>query len=624
MTDTLELAAQLRARDDGQLHELLAVRGVSPDARAEDFFDLAELLLTARSIRQIFGRLDRLGLAVVTVLSSGPRTINDITGHLHEVAPALHASAHEVGQRVHEATVLALLHDTGSGPVAYNAVSAVIGGMGAAADDALPTADALLSAEPPPLERAADGLSAQADLAASELAWGAVGAVMEIVLDLQVRPARELGRGGLSAPDAKQLAQVTQLDPAAAATHLELAANAGLISYESHGWMPTAASERWLRSPAAERWATLADGWLGSLTPQVRTMLARRPDAVWGDGLVRYAEWMYPAGDSWIRRALTRVTSQADALGVTVSGRVGTAGLALLESGSADASESLARHFPHEVDRVYLQHDLTVIAPGPLVAASDLRLRSMTHLESRAQAATYRFTPESVNRALGAGETAGTMLSFLGDLSLTGIPQPVDYLIRQAAERYGLVRVGSVGVADPEGSDQRERSYVRSDDPSIIGQIAVDQAVRALGLTRSDTNRLMSRFEHDVVFWTLSDARYPVAAEDRDGRIIQVKRRRTSRQSVAVPAPALDELIQRVRAQDTATEDGGSAWIAKQLDVAIRSKSTVVVTVAVPGSGDVTLSLEPTGMSGGRLRGRDRAADIERTLPLSSIIELRA
>jgi hypothetical protein len=34
--------------------------------------------------------------------------------------------------------------------------------------------------------------------------------------------------------------------------------------------------------------------------------------------------------------------------------------------------------------------------------------------------------------------------------------------------------------------------------------------------------------------------------------------------------------------------------------------------------------LEPTGVGGGRVRGRDRDADIERTLPLSSIRGIRS
>ena len=52
-----------------------------------------------------------------------------------------------------------------------------------------------------------------------------------------------------------------------------------------------------------------------------------------------------------------------------------------------------------------------------------------------------------------------------------------------------------------------------------------------------------------------------------------------------------------------------------------KARSAVVVTVNLP-SGPTEFVLEPTGIGGGRLRARDRASDIERTLPLSSILEV--
>jgi hypothetical protein len=40
----------------------------------------------------------------------------------------------------------------------------------------------------------------------------------------------------------------------------------------------------------------------------------------------------------------------------------------------------------------------------------------------------------------------------------------------------------------------------------------------------------------------------------------------------------------------------------------------------MPDGSEVTYSLEPAAVAGGRLRSRDRKADIERTLPLSHIV----
>ena len=40
----------------------------------------------------------------------------------------------------------------------------------------------------------------------------------------------------------------------------------------------------------------------------------------------------------------------------------------------------------------------------------------------------------------------------------------------------------------------------------------------------------------------------------------------------------------------------------------------------MPDGSDRELTLEASGLGGGRLRGLDRAADVERTLPLRSIV----
>jgi hypothetical protein len=137
---------------------------------------------------------------------------------------------------------------------------------------------------------------------------------------------------------------------------------------------------------------------------------------------------------------------------------------------------------------------------------------------------------------------------------------------------------------------------------------------------RTGQTRLVSRFPRDVVFWALSDARYPVAAVDPDGTVVGLHRHRVA-PTAPPPAPnPAKALVERLRAAEQAEgPDTGAQWLARQLDIAIRSKAAVNVSVAMPDGQIVEYLLEPTGLGGGRLRGRDRKADIERTLPLSSI-----
>src|SRR5690606_20356411 len=137
----------------------------------------------------------------------------------------------------------------------------------------------------------------------------------------------------------------------------------------------------------------------------------------------------------------------------------------------------------------------------------------------------------------------------LSSVSSTGIPQPLDYLITESAARYGLIRAGNVhGGSDPDMADHGAHSYLRSDDPNLLHTIAVDQTLSSLGLRRAGEHRLVSRFDLDVVFWSLSDARYPVAAEDASGAIIPLRRHRVARTSRVGIVDPLAELVDRLLA----------------------------------------------------------------------------
>jgi hypothetical protein len=286
----------------------------------------------------------------------------------------------------------------------------------------------------------------------------------------------------------------------------------------------------------------------------------------------------------------------------------------------------MAALFPPEVDQVYVQHDLSIIAPGPLVAAVDSRLRGFAEVEARGLASSYRVTAASLTRAFIAGETADGVRGFLDAISLTGIPQPLDYLLNDTAARFGSLRVGSLdpGAADPGTAEFGMSSYVRSDDTAILRQAAVDQSLAALGLTRDGDHRLLARFDQALVYWTLADARYPVVAEDAGGAIIELRRDRRAGAGGGSADDTAAILIARMRAVSTTTpEEAGQAWLARQLESAVKNKAAVVVSVRLPDGTEVEYHLEPAALANGRLRARDRRADIERTLPLSSITAVR-
>jgi hypothetical protein len=607
----LALAARLRALDDDALARLVTARAVR-EGGIRDFFDLAEALLDRTSVQSALERLDRGTLALLAVAgelaeSSGAPTAEQLGARL-ELPLA------DVRERIGIALDAGLL-GTESGR--YAPWDAVVEQLRAWPAFGLPAGRDLESSSPPAvLELVSEADVRFIDRGAGDRAFGTLGAVTETLLALRDAPARRLTRGGLALPDARRLAAIAGVDASEVELLLDIAARAGLAVLAGTEWVPTQNLTAWLSGSRVDRWAELANGWLGRLPDDLRELLRTRAHAVWGDGLLDYLDWLYPAGGAWIRERAVAAAREAELLGITGAGAPSTAGSRLLLDGTAAAAAAMAESFPPEVDKVYLQHDLTVIAPGPLRVDLETRLRGMAEAEARGVASSFRITAVSLTRALVAGETADGLRAFLASLSLTGIPQPLEYLISDTAARFGTLRVGRL--------EEAAGAYVRSDDTELLRQLAVDQALTPLGLAVAGVHRLTTRFDVGLLYTALLDARYPVVAEDAEGEIIAMRaeRRASSGGGVATDDTAA-LLISRVRESAAdAPEEADRAWLARQLELAIKGKVTVAVTVRLPDDSLAEYVLEPAALAGGRLRARDRRADIERTLPLASIVSV--
>lgn len=618
MTTTLALAARLRALPDDELAALLRARPVRR-AGISDFFDLAEALLDPESVQRALAPLDRLRLATLAALrdAAGAQTVEALTARLRRHPATARTTEDAVRDAVDALAALALLHPSDDGATAYDAVTARLASWPALG---LPRPAALLDTAPPAVpEPLTPGELSASDRLAAERAFEAVAAVSELLTELSREGARELQKGGLALPAAKRLADALAVDAAVVPVALSVAARAGLAAVADGLWLPTSDAGAWQHATTADRWSDLAGAWLAGLPADVRTLLAARSRSPWGEPLRAHLAWLYPAAVAETEQRVEQHVQEAEWLGVIAGRSPSDAGALLLEAGAAEATAAMVAHFPAEVSQVYLQHDLTVISPGPLAPEVEARLRTMADLESRALASTFRFSAASIDRAVTAGETAASIHDFLAAVSLTGVPQPLDYLIADAVERHGRVRVRD---AQPGAEG---KAVVRSDDATLLGTIAVDQSLSSLRLLRADERTLVSRFPRDVVYWALSDARYPVVAEDASGALVTPQRRRIAeRTSPAATRDPAAELVARLREADAVETDTGEQWLARQLDQAVRARQTVVVQVAMPDGRVVDYLLEPTGIGGGRLRGRDRAADIERTLPLSSVKGLRS
>lgn len=598
----IALAGQLRSLTDDELTGLIRERAV-PTASIVDFLDLAEALLEPESVQQALERLDRDTLGALAVLTeTGAATAGELAARL----AGLGADETRIPHRLDAARRLALAVERDGLHAVPGAVAAVLAGW---PSRGLPGLPELL--EPPPggPEPVDDLASTQRDPAAAEAAFATTGRIAELLLELERSPVRELARGGIALPDAKRLAETATASLDQVEQLLGIAEGAGLLLRGGGLVVPGVLARDWLNSEPARRWLALASGWLERLPGRLQEVLAQRARLPWGARMIEAVSWLFPA-DTGIRERAERAAAQAAALGIVVGTLPSTPGSALLSGEPERAVAALAALLPASVDRAYLQHDLSIVSPGPLRADLDLRLRTIAEAEGPALAARYRVSAASLARALAEGETAGSIRSFLAALSLTGLPQPLEYLIAEAAERYGLVRVR--GTADS--------TIVHSPDSALLATIAVDSALSALGFI-DDEGALHSRAEAEVVLWALAEARYPAALEDEGGRLLPPSRHRrpADRDALDVEDSAA-AVVERLRVTEPVDEQAArAAWLARQLEAAARSRQAVLVTVRLPDDSPAQYLLEPSSLSAGRLRARDRERGLERTLPLASI-----
>lgn len=348
--------------------------------------------------------------------------------------------------------------------------------------------------------RGADVVAAESASAAERL----VRLVVRLVTAWGEEPPSALRAGGLGVRDLRALAHTLDVDEGEAAFVVELAGAAGLVGddgEERPSFAPTEDADAWLRRDLPARWAHLAAGWLtsertpwlvgtrddrgaahGALEPDLHRRWVPRVRAAVLDVLAAAPAGAAPPLDDVLgvlrwrtprnvppSGAVTALLRETELLGVTGAGALSPAGRAVLVD-PATAADALAASLPEPVDEVLLQGDLTGIVPGRPGDRLAALLDRTAVVESRGGALTVRFTPESVRAALDAGTTADDLLTELGAVARGGVPQPLEYLVRDTARRHGVLRAG-VALA-----------YLRADDAALLAGLPDDPRLTGLGL----------------------------------------------------------------------------------------------------------------------------------------------
>ena len=431
-------------------------------------------------------------------------------------------------------------------------------------------------------------------IAAADRAVGRTVSLSGAVASIADAPLKMTARGIPLAAEQRARSAELSLEPPQWEALIAAARAAGLLARTSRALAVTEHGVRWLRSEAADRWLRLSELLVEGLTLSQRRLLEL--------GAPLGTAAALPLADDAALREASRILEAAELLGLLQRG---------LPTGLT--RDEVDARIPDPVDYVYLQPDLTIVAPGPLTHDVEQQLATMAKPESRGVASSWRLTPASVQRALALGESGDELLAALSTLSRTGVPQPVEYLVRDTERRFG-----SLIVQDHGGPDAARLTT----DAETQRRLLVDRSLIDLGLrtplasTGSDGVLVVDRPAADVVD-RLIEARYPALLADAEGRPVV-----PARKIADAPEPQrISNLTARLRGVGVDISAMHLDWLTEQLTIAAKQKTPVRVTV-VSGSTAHVATVVPLSVANGRLRGRDVEHDIERTLPLRAISEV--
>ena len=572
MSDLFRLATALRSAPDASLGLVVHERALAL-SEYKDFFDLANAILAPKSQALTVAAITNPMLTSLRALAASEKVSKE---QLHLLSSEfLIWSAEEPG-------VYDWVKDRLSESPRTSSLSVVQD------DSGLPDQNAI-------------------DLDCGIHAFEAMQAVTELIFDLDQHLVREVAKGALGLPDIKRTSAHLGKSKEYVKTIFELAKVSGLISSNEKRFQPTALADSWISATPKARWLILCEAWLSLLGPAGAKEVLLQLNQNISSSLKKLIQSAFPFASLAPSSRINRLADMADQIGLS-SGSLSSSWLPeILANKLAAAAKSLESRLPAQQDRIIIQADLSIITPGPLVSSLEVQLRKFADTESIGLATSYRISPLSISCGLEEGMTEQQIRLLLQKLNGTGLPQPVDYLIRETAERFGRLRIQAA----------TKGSLLISSDELLAKQITMDSKLKPLMLGNSDSG-ITSPLDAQALYHALRENGYLAILVDEAGKVIAPSSIHKSSNESAV----FLEQIERLRAQDVEMADAAPASdMERKILLALKTKSLLQVQVNANGK-VMDFLLEPIGMANGRLRARDRKADIERTLPVSAITSI--
>lgn len=606
-SSALALAGHLAALEQPALERLLRTRVVAQPSRISDVFDLAEALLKPDSLRRALAETSRDDLSAL--VSSTP-------------TPDAYVRA------------LAILRD--AQPYVLPEVTAHIDAM---LEDRALTPDSLHNPVSERENRVTD-TSVGTGQQTAENAFEFVRVASHVLQLIAEQPAELRNGVALTSSSLQRLTRATDAPAELATAAVTMLTARGVLVPSSAGLTVAVFDNTWRDWSRPRRYLELTSAWLRAAPADCQEALRQSAASLHGASphalsLHDAHRAIFPLALPQQRERFAEMLNVAAQAGLVCDGRLTWIGARVVaETGAASDSASsaeseLAELFPTSVPSFYLQPDLSIVAPGPLDLSVEETLVRFATLESAGLASSYRLSPRLVEEAFDSGMTAADIRSFLTEHSLTGIPQPVDYLLSEAERRHRSIVVRSDLTS--------QTTVVSVTEPTLLAQLLVDRALKPIALHSRDAHTAHTRIDAAIVTGVLRDAGYPASRDTVESTHVegsqvgsaQIDREQFERNRL--PSPPVDAaarksglpdgaaaLIERVLAD--AANNPAAASFDRLLQYAVRHKQRLRVSMRQADGLEREFVLRPVGLGNGRLRGIDEAAEVERTLPVDQLI----
>ena len=370
------------------------------------------------------------------------------------------------------------------------------------------------------------------------------------LIDLAGRtPLATIKTGGVGQREIKRVAKLLRCTEDEIRVLLEVAFGAGLIGEFENAVRATPACARWTEGDPAQRYAALARAWWTSPRSALRVPEGPQPaalaDTEYGEvgvavrrallaalsqlpagsgvdpaelacgpggldpfgeatGIAGYVRWLcpvYPADlvEGWISSA----AAEAQLLGAVAVGSASTLGRALVEDG--DVAGTAQELLTVACETALLGADFTAVVAGPPSAELARVLDRLAHRESRGTASIWRFSPATIRSAFDEGFTEERILADLAAIAAGGLPQPLAYLVKDAARRHG--EVGVTGVV----------CVIRGPDQALLTELVAHRKLAKLGLHMLAPTVLASELPPEQTLALLREAGYAPVPAGLDG-----------------------------------------------------------------------------------------------------------